>query len=202
VRVKVGVGVGARVAVRTIDRVDLRVGDLPNKLRHPAVLVPARPRVDQQRRVLRCQGARWVLSARARAQAVLANKRLLASRFVSTGPSDPRQAAAPMQPFLLGLEGGPQQAGEGGVRACQPARLAFCSIHFIPLKMVAMLFHVSALEAESWPPFAKLVSIADILCLSKTVTSKPRSASALAVVTPVMPAPMTAMLFTPALPLP
>ena len=79
---------------------------------------------------------------------------------------------------------------------------AFCSIHLIPLKMVAMLFHVSALEAESWPPFAKLVSIADILCRSKTVTSKPRSARALAVVTPVMPAPMTAMLFTPALPLP
>eukprot|EP00964_Phaeocystis_antarctica_P055882 scaffold32912_cov60-Phaeocystis_antarctica.AAC.5 len=68
--------------------------------------------------------------------------------------------------------------------------------------MVAMLFHVSALEAESWPPLAKLVSIADILCRSKTVTSKPRSASALAVVTPVMPAPITAMLFTPALPLP
>ena len=55
-------GVGVRVAVRSMDSVDLRVGDLPDKLRHPAVLVPARPGVDQQRRVLRCQGARWVLA--------------------------------------------------------------------------------------------------------------------------------------------
>eukprot|EP00964_Phaeocystis_antarctica_P055883 scaffold32912_cov60-Phaeocystis_antarctica.AAC.6 len=45
-----------------MDSVDLRVGDLPDKLRHPAVLVPARPGVDQQRRVLRCQGARRVLA--------------------------------------------------------------------------------------------------------------------------------------------
>jgi hypothetical protein len=33
-------------------------------------------------------------------------------------------------------------------------------IHCIPFSTVAQLFQTSALEAESWPPFAKDVSIA------------------------------------------
>jgi hypothetical protein len=34
------------------------------------------------------------------------------------------------------------------------------SIHLIPFSTVAQLFQTSALDAESWPPLAKEVSIA------------------------------------------
>ena len=45
------------------------------------------------------------------------------------------------------------------------------NIHLMPLKIVDQLFQTSALDAESWPPFAKLVSMAGYGCLSKRVTS-------------------------------
>ena len=37
---------------------------------------------------------------------------------------------------------------------------SFLSIHIIPLAIVDQLFQTSALHADNWPPFAKLVSIA------------------------------------------
>ncbi len=37
---------------------------------------------------------------------------------------------------------------------------SFLSIHLMPLRMVDQWFQASALEADSWPPLAKEVSIA------------------------------------------
>ena len=48
------------------------------------------------------------------------------------------------------------QDGDGLTRSGAPGVV----IHLRPFHTVAQLFHTSALEAESWPPLAKDVSIA------------------------------------------
>jgi len=67
------------------------------------------------------------------------------------------------------------------------------NIHLMPLSTVPHEFQTSAFDADSWPPLANDVSIASIRWRSYTVTSKPRAMSARAVVTPVMPDPITAI---------